>query len=197
MPRQDELNGRAAVLKKVEPPMVDSSARSLLRKPATWLVTSAAFVALDFASGPFVQVPVFFALPPAIAGWHGKVGWGIVLGIVAPLARLGFYSLWKPSYSPLVATLNALASGLVGAALAVLAARAARTRAAEQELRALEGILPICSFCRQMREPDGSWVRLEEYFSRRAPAEFSHGVCPACAEEHYGPYLRRRSRPPS
>lgn len=162
----------------------------ILRRPAVWVATTATFVALDYASGPFVQVPVFFALPAALAGWYGDARWGVALGIAAPTARLGFYSLWNAPYSPLVAMLNAVASAAVGCALAVLAARAARTRTLEQEVRTLEGILPICSFCKQMREPDGSWVRLEQYISQRAPAEFSHGVCPTCAEEHYGPYLR-------
>jgi len=58
-------------------------------------------------------------------------------------------------------------------------------------VRILEGIVPICSFSKKMREDDGSWVRLEQYIGNRSTALFSHGVCPECAAEHYAWPLKR------
>src|SRR5712692_9660933 len=71
----------------------------------------------------------------------------------------------------------------------------ARLRVAErilglrQELLALEGLLPICSYCKRMRDADGRWSSLERYIEQRSHAEFSHGVCPECYEKHLKPHI--------
>ena len=58
-------------------------------------------------------------------------------------------------------------------------------RLLEHKVKALEGILPICGFCKSIRNDDGSWVQLEKYISQRSEANFSHSVCPKCMHEHY------------
>lgn len=62
------------------------------------------------------------------------------------------------------------------------------TSAVVSELRALREIIPICSHCRKLRSDVGDWHRLEEYFSLRGDAQFSHGICPDCLREHYREY---------
>lgn len=69
----------------------------------------------------------------------------------------------------------------------------ARLRVAERilglrhELLALEGLLPICSYCKRLRDTDGRWMSLENYVEARSAAQFSHGVCPDCYETHLKP----------
>jgi phosphoserine phosphatase RsbU/P len=46
-------------------------------------------------------------------------------------------------------------------------------------------LLPICSFCRKVRDADGRWHSLEDYVAQRTQADFTHGICPACRVEHY------------
>lgn len=53
------------------------------------------------------------------------------------------------------------------------------------ELRALRGIIPICSHCRKVRSEVGDWQQLERYVHERSEAMFSHGICPDCLKEHY------------
>jgi len=53
------------------------------------------------------------------------------------------------------------------------------------EVKTLQGILPICSFCKKIRDDKGAWNRLEKYIHEHSDAAFSHGVCPECAKEHY------------
>lgn len=55
----------------------------------------------------------------------------------------------------------------------------------EEGLKRLEGLLPICSFCKRIRNGGGAWVDVEGYIMERADVHFSHGVCPPCAEHHY------------
>jgi len=48
------------------------------------------------------------------------------------------------------------------------------------EIKTLRGIIPICSYCKQIRDDKGSWSRLEAYICNHSEAQFSHGVCPEC-----------------
>lgn len=58
------------------------------------------------------------------------------------------------------------------------------TRALE-EVHTLRGILPLCSFCKKVRDDDGYWQRVDVYITNNSEAMVSHGVCPECAKEHY------------
>ena len=53
------------------------------------------------------------------------------------------------------------------------------------EVKTLRGILPICSFCKKIRDDDGYWNQVEVYVKKRSDADFSHSICPDCMEEHY------------
>ena len=55
-----------------------------------------------------------------------------------------------------------------------------KLEAALAEVNQLEGILPICSACKKIRQEDSTWMVLEEYISARSEARFSHGLCPDC-----------------
>lgn len=48
------------------------------------------------------------------------------------------------------------------------------------EIKVLEGVIPICSYCHKMRNDKGAWDKLESYISSRSGAQFSHGICPDC-----------------
>lgn len=58
------------------------------------------------------------------------------------------------------------------------------------EVRKLSGFLPICSFCKKIRDDKGYWQQVERYISEHSEAVFSHGMCPECMEEHYGEFLQ-------
>ena len=49
-----------------------------------------------------------------------------------------------------------------------------------REVKTLQGIIPICSYCRKIRDDDGAWEGLETYIREHSNATFSHGVCPGC-----------------
>jgi len=54
------------------------------------------------------------------------------------------------------------------------------------EVKTLQGILPICSQCKQIRDDKGYWNRIETYIGEHSQAEFSHGMCPDCSDKLYG-----------
>lgn len=49
-------------------------------------------------------------------------------------------------------------------------------------VRRLEGLLPICAYCKRIRDEQTQWSQIEEYVAQRTDAQFSHGICPECAE---------------
>ena len=55
--------------------------------------------------------------------------------------------------------------------------------AALAQIKRLEGIIPICSYCKKIRDDKNSWQQLEKYISEHSEALFSHGMCPDCVEE--------------
>jgi len=58
-------------------------------------------------------------------------------------------------------------------------------RRKETEVKTLRGLLPICASCKQIRDDKGYWHKIEAYIRDHSEAEFSHGICPKCAEKLY------------
>jgi phosphoserine phosphatase RsbU/P len=65
-----------------------------------------------------------------------------------------------------------------------LANRVLELQEALDKIKTLEGILPICSYCKKIRNDQSYWQQLESYISQHSQAEFTHGVCPECFEKH-------------
>lgn len=61
------------------------------------------------------------------------------------------------------------------------------------EVKTLRGLIPICTECKNVRNDEGVWERIEAYIQSRSPALFSHGLCPGCANDLYGkePWFRK------
>ena len=53
------------------------------------------------------------------------------------------------------------------------------------EIKSLRGILPICSYCKEIRNDKAYWIRLEKYTQEHSDAEFSHSICEQCLEKYY------------
>jgi GAF domain-containing protein len=56
-------------------------------------------------------------------------------------------------------------------------------------LQALQGILTICSYCKDIRDNQGTWRRLEEYLQAHTEAKFSHSMCQDCLRKHHPDFL--------
>ena len=54
-----------------------------------------------------------------------------------------------------------------------------------EEVKILQGLLPICASCKQIRDAKGVWTPLETYIAEQSEADFTHGICPACLAKLY------------
>lgn len=56
------------------------------------------------------------------------------------------------------------------------------------EMKVLQGHLPMCANCKSIRDEKGTWNQIDSYMTEHADVEFSHGICPECAEQLYPGY---------
>lgn len=61
----------------------------------------------------------------------------------------------------------------------------AKLQTALDQVKKLSGFLPICAGCKKIRDDKGYWNQIEAYLKQHSEAEFSHGICPECAQKLY------------
>jgi hypothetical protein len=54
-------------------------------------------------------------------------------------------------------------------------------------IKTLRGLLPICAWCKRIRDDEGYWRQVESYISKHSDASFSHGICPECLKREFTP----------
>jgi phosphoserine phosphatase RsbU/P len=59
-----------------------------------------------------------------------------------------------------------------------------------QNVRVLSGFLPICAYCKKIRDDKNYWQQVESYVAQRSDAQFSHSICPECYKKHLPTELR-------
>lgn len=135
--------------------------------------------------------------------------WGIALGLIIlhPFAML-FQGIAHPALEFKLDTMllafksshfpMAMFFGLLGLIMGLIITHFQNELSHDKELiEQLEGLLPICSYCRKIKDRDKErsgkdvWVQLEKYISQRTAADFTHGVCPECYEKILSPEIDR------
>ena len=156
-------------------------------QPAWWIALGAVVLWVDDFTGLNSSFPVVYAVPVILAAWYSGKGTAIALAVAVPICRMLAFVWAHGSEDGLVSF--GLATGLRGVVVLVVGLWFARLADYERDLnrhvKVLEGMLPICSFCKSIRNENGRWEHLESFISRRSQAEFSHGVCPSCGAAHY------------
>jgi PAS domain S-box-containing protein len=64
-----------------------------------------------------------------------------------------------------------------------------KLQVALSEIRTLQGFLPICSYCKRIRDDENYWQSVDAYLAKHTGAQFSHGICPACYASVIEPQL--------
>jgi hypothetical protein len=67
--------------------------------------------------------------------------------------------------------------------IATLQLRHQELLSARAEVQTLSGLLPICAWCKKVRDDDGYWRQVEVYFARRDHIQFTHGICTDCLDD--------------
>jgi phosphoserine phosphatase RsbU/P len=72
-----------------------------------------------------------------------------------------------------------------------LADRVRELETALAQVKQLKGLLPICSYCKKVRDGGDYWQQVEAYICAHSEVQFSHGICPACWDEVVEPELAK------
>lgn len=158
--------------------------------PSWWIGIAGLLLGIDYITGLYRLLPAVYVVPVTLAAWYSGRRPALALAGVVPLVHFMFL-VTLGTHGPLPAL---VATTMVrGAVIVVMALWFARLSEHERELHrhveALEGLLPICSFCKKIRNKAGEWERLEAFISERSDAQFSHGLCPECRRTHYAAFV--------
>jgi hypothetical protein len=80
------------------------------------------------------------------------------------------------------------------ASQAELADKVALLEVTLAKVKQLEGIIPICMYCKKIRDDANSWQQLENYITEHSEAQFSHGICPECFKKESGEFMEKLAR---
>lgn len=162
---------------------------------ATALLLTAVVGTIDFLTGAEIGVGILYLVPIGYVAWFCGRGTGYfmsVVGIVTAvlsdalagkiyrslpveiwnsLVRLGFFIIVTYLLSRLKCDLDERARII------------SELKKALAEIKTLSGLLPICAWCRRIRDDKGYWKQVEQYVAEHTEAEFTHGICPECLKK--------------
>ena len=152
---------------------------------------------LDWWTGEEYDFFVFYFVPISLSAWFLEKPAGVAIAlfsaVVWPISDILAHRVISPGielwdeFMRLVSFLVvAIAVSRVRRELVTERALTHRLSEAMAEIKQLQGILPMCSFCRKIRDDGDRWVPLEKFLLDHTDTKVSHGLCPACYKKHYG-----------
>lgn len=146
----------------------------------------------DFLASPIIFFPFLFVIPVALMAWNCGLRSALWLGALLCLIRFCIQYAWGIPYTLPVAIINAILRLAILFLITFLCGKLSeQTQALRARVRKLEGLLPTCAHCKDIRDETGEWQQIEEYVASRSEAQFTHGICPKCAARHFGDVLNR------
>jgi hypothetical protein len=153
-----------------------------------------AVVATLDALTPFeLGFSAFYVIPVLIATWGVGLSRGVAFALLSaccwycmdltsgrPLTH-EFYRVWDACNHLMSYALIAVVTGNLKAAYVRERVLRKERDQALASVKELEGLLPVCAWCKKVRDDEGYWQELEAYLQPRTKASFSHGICPSCA----------------
>jgi two-component system sensor histidine kinase TtrS len=173
------------VLEQEKPWWVLPSARV---PPWVWLVLAVPLVLVEYTTGIYSQFPVVYVIPVSLAAWYSGRFPAVTLAVAIPLAHFIFRLLAGQAPDVALVATSVLRGSVIIFMALWFARLSEHERALQHEVQTLKGLLPICLFCKSIRNDSGEWERLEPYISRRSETQFSHCICPPCQQIHYGAF---------
>jgi hypothetical protein len=159
-----------------------------------WPVTLLLTLAADYCTGPLVRFPTVLLLTIIPCTWWNGVRWGTFYALIAPVLQFVLDTRLSPIATPVPVLQEAANVMIRGSVFLLIAFLVHRVRvqklALSEKVRALSDLLPVCSSCKRIRNPEGEWEKLESYMenwemhTEEGSEPKSHlGLCPDCAKQ--------------
>jgi len=164
----------------------------IIRNPLFSILLAIIILYLDYITGPEIQFPVLFILPVILVTCYRNIYWGVILSILLPVVSTYYIYLWNDNQEAVYIIINVVIRVSMFSFISFLISVVVRQKKALSErVSNLEKFLPICSYCKKIRDKDNKWHSIESYITGKTDTEFSHGLCPDCAKKYYKDYLKQ------
>lgn len=147
---------------------------AVTRWKKAWLLLSAGIITMALR-----RAMTFYAILRGAPMSHTQEVEFEVIGIIGSCMMLGGILLIRPLFHAMTAAEKEQRE------------LATKLQDALSNIKVLNGLLPICSHCKRIRDDKGYWGQIEVYIRDHSDAEFSHSICPECAEKHYPRYFKK------
>lgn len=163
------------------------------RLAALAAASGAAIFVLDLLTPMGVAIPMLYSGLVLLSLWSSHPRFAFVTAVMASaLSALGTF-ITPQGGVVWLGLANRLMALIVIWMTAVLVFRYKR---AEQATKVLHGLLPICAWCKKIRDDKGYWKQLEDYMEQHSEAHFTHGMCAECAAKFAPAPAARQSETP-
>ncbi|MES4784714.1 MAG: hypothetical protein C4294_01575, partial [Nitrospiraceae bacterium] len=138
---------------------------------------------LDLSLPLGVAVGVLYTIPVLISIWFPQKRYTLVSALLGTVFTiLGIF------LSPLggILWVGLINRGLTLFIVWVTVILVLLHKQATEQIKILQGLLPICSGCKKIRDDRRAWHHLEVYIEKHSEAQFTHGLCPECVQKYYG-----------
>jgi len=134
----------------------------------------------------------FYLLPVLLVSWQVGTTSGVLAALVAAGVWRGVEMIWRPGTSPgwvifWDASIHLFSFVTISLFVSWARSRVMLERALVHNLsellanvQELEGLLPMCAWCKKVRDDKGYWQQIETYISAHTKADWTHGICPDC-----------------
>lgn len=164
------------------------------------ILASAGILWADHATGREIRILYLLIIPVSIASLTNRLALAYALAVALPFTRLLFFVDWETSFFLTHGLVNASIRAFVLLFVAYFMNKVSMMFKYRQELEnlklrerveRLEGLLPICAHCKNIRNADGEYEMIESYIAKHSDVVFSHGVCPECLRKFYPEHAER------
>jgi K+-sensing histidine kinase KdpD len=172
---------------------------SRIPKPIITLVTLVILVLIgtsDYLTGTEYSFLLFYFIPVAIVSWYigRRAGYAVALSATIVWTIVDYFG--RPSLTLWLATWNIVIQFILFIVFAYVISQIREIVSEYQrlndelqdalgEVKRLSGFLPVCSWCKRIRDEHGQWHQMEVYIAQHSEADFSHGICPDCAKKNF------------
>lgn len=149
---------------------------------------------IDLVTGYEISLSILYMLPISMVTWNAGKRAGYSLAVLSALVWLGAdIGSGHPFSNPIIPFWNCLVRlffFLIVVQLLVnlrvthdeLEEANLNLRESLDNIKVLRGLIPICAWCKKVRNEKGYWQRVEAYIAENSEAQFSHGICEDCKE---------------
>ena len=148
----------------------------------------------DYLTGTEISFTLFYFIPVVVLTWSlgRRAGMAVSILCAAVWAGVDFFGrsevhlvsiLWNIAIQSGIFVTFAIILSRIREGIAEQRRLNHELKAALEEVKRLSGLLPICAWCKKIRDEGGDWIQLDVYVSRNSEVDFTHSICPDCARK--------------